>query len=59
MLCSCGLTILMVEFGFTYFFIYLGPFTLHSFMFGFNIRFTRKIGYIQRNGHADDVNAES
>ena len=52
-----GLILLMFEDGAGYFFVcYVPPFILYSCTVGFTIKFTRRIRYIQENGHADDVN---
>ena len=51
-----GLILLMVHAAF--FGSYWLSFVYYSCMFGFSIKFTRKIAYIQTNGQADDVNAD-
>ena len=54
-----GVILFTVEWGPEFFvMIYMYLFILYSCMLGFSIKFGGKIGYIQQNGHADDVNSD-
>ena len=57
LLLSVGLILLPFEHGVIIFVVdYSGAFIWYSLLLGFSIKFTRKIKYIEENGHADDVN---